>query len=151
MYCTLLFHSVSYYVLTIDFILRICWRSSVESLSLKSYREISVSRFSSNSSVLQGGSITCDSLVKTLSEIIQMTAIYPKSSEFLNLHTVSDTLEVMKPSSGNFKLESCWELYLLTKLVLTCKPPNESKPLQMLQMKAYRWLDLLGTEIKLSF
>ena len=36
-----------------------------------------------------------------------MTAIYPKSSEFLNLHTVSDTLEVMKPSSGTFKT---WKL-----------------------------------------
>ena len=53
--------------------------------------------------MVQGGSITCDSLVKTLTGVIQMKAINPKFSEFLNLQKVTVTLEVMK-------LKSYWVL-----------------------------------------
>ena len=69
--------------------------------------------------------------------MIQMKAINPKFSEFLNLHTVIVTLEEMK-------LKSYWVFYQLTKLVLICKSPSENLKNAIKERKTYRWFDLLG-------
>lgn len=66
--------------------------------------------------------------------MIQMKAINPKFSEFFNLHTVIDKLEVMKPSSKTFNLKVteyfiCWPSWFwLVSRQMKVKP-----------FKCYKW------------